>query len=215
MQDTQALEWLEHAREVLTDTALELFVREVVQVTWRANVHRWSPNELFDDANTLGYQSSRNVNNRLAAKLPHADSPEAIRVDSESGVSVILVRSLRFRLVKAPIEYGLSPDLDNGFDWTRSETRSAAARRNSSAYYSLTTGDPTLAYESDPRPSSVRQIEGCRDFFIVWAGQISPPLTRGWLGLPRIGETPWLGTIDLWQDAAEEQTDYGDLVDDD
>jgi hypothetical protein len=61
--DPSALAHLEQARLLYADAGPIEYVHDVVREIWRNNRRRWSPDEHFDDTNTLGYLTSRNVNN--------------------------------------------------------------------------------------------------------------------------------------------------------
>ena len=34
---------------------------------------------------------------------------------------------------------------------------------------------------------------------------MSTDRTAGWLGLPKVGDLPWMAVIDLWRDAEEDE----------
>ncbi|MFJ2757372.1 hypothetical protein ACIO3S_17345 [Nocardioides sp. NPDC087217] len=127
--------------------------------------------------------------------------------ETESGILVVRVEGYRLRVVKAPIESGITPDFQADFDWSASLSRAAAAQRNQSVYYPMR-GDGTLPYETDPRPAHLRQVEKCRDVFLIWAAELTSTRTLGWLGLPSLGDLPWMGVIELWRDDDETAVSY-------
>lgn len=183
------------------------YLRDVVRTTWRDNLRRWSPDRYFDDWNTLGHQTSRNVTNRILKTIETSDASGRVLVTPELGVAILAIADYRLRVIKAPIESGLTPDFDSDFDWSTSTTRDSAARRNASHYFPLASDEMMLEFENDPRPEHLRRIESCRDVFLLWAADLTSDRTAGWLGLPRVGETPWLGIQDLWLDDAESAED--------
>lgn len=193
---------LERVRALYADAGLIEFVHEVVRDTWRSNRARWSPDRHFDDANTLGYQTSRNVNNRIARTIDTSNVLPNVLPETELGVVILRLAGLRLRVVKAPIGSGLLPDFENDFDWSTSVTRENAARRNSNNYYPFVSDELTFDFREDLRPKHQRQAESCRDLFLLWAAELISDRTAGWLGIPRIGDDPWMGVLDLWLDDA-------------
>jgi hypothetical protein len=191
---------LERTRALYDESGAIVYIQDVVTQTWRANRRRWSPTDHFDDTNTLGYQTSRNVNNRIHRTIETSEVAPSVHAQTELGVVILGLGGYRLRVVKAPIESGLAPDFDVDFDWTTSATREAAARRNSNHYYPLPTEELALEFEDDPRPSDRRNLESCRDLFLLWAAELKSDRTAGWLGLPRLGDVPWMGVHKLWLD---------------
>lgn len=198
--DPAVLAHLNQVRELYADAGVIDYLRGVVTSTWSANLERWSPAAHFDDMNTLGYQTSRNVNNRITRTIKSSDVAPHVLADRQLGVAILGLDGFRLRVVKAPIESGLTPDMVNDFNWSTSATRELAARRNSSQYYRLITEEWVLEYGDEIRPSGRRNVDGCRDLFLVWAGELETDRTAGWLGLPAIGDDPWLGVLELWID---------------
>lgn len=192
--------YLETVRALYDETGAIQFIQEVVTRTWCANRRRWSPGRHFDDTNTLGYQTSRNVNNRIYKTIENSDVSPSVQAETELGVVILGLDGFRLRVVKAPIESGLTPDLYTDFDWSTSATRESAARRNSNNYYPLPTEELALKFEDDPRPRHLRQVDSCHDFFLLWAADLASDQTAGWLGLPRFGDAPWMGVLELWLD---------------
>jgi hypothetical protein len=188
------------------------YLQNVVRQTWRANRRRWSPNGHFDDTNTLGYQTSRNVSNRIVRTIETSNVNPTVLLETEPGVVILGLAGFRLRVVKAPIESALAPDFENDFDWSASATREAAARRNSNNYYPFAVDELAFELDDDPRPKHRRQVDACRDVFLVWAAGLASARTAGWLGLPRMGDTPWMGVLQLWLDPKAPPAD-GDNAD--
>ncbi|MBT9273558.1 hypothetical protein KMZ32_05635 [Phycicoccus sp. MAQZ13P-2] len=215
--DQAAREHIDGVRHLYEQAGVVRFIHEVVQEVWAANRRRWSPRRHYDDANTLGYQTSRNVSNRLLQTFDESAVAPYVAAESELGVTVLAAHGYRLRVVKAAIECGLNPDFDDDFDWRPSATRAAAAQRNSSNYLPMPEEDWTLKFETDPRPSRLRQVQDCRDFFLVWAAEMDSDRTAGWLGMPRSGDHPWMGIVDLWVDdeRPSQSTEEADAADED
>ncbi|MCX6395665.1 MAG: hypothetical protein NTV23_04205 [Propionibacteriales bacterium] len=201
--DEAALAHLESARTAYADAGVIDFLRKLVGEVWKQNRARWSPEEHFDDTNVLGYQTSRNVNNRIVATVEEASIAPGVRPEMDTGIALLGLGGFRLRVVKSPIDRGLTPDFLSDFDWSTSATRESAARRNSSAYYPFSTPDWTLTYDGDPRPRDRRDVSFCRDLFLLWAGDLGSDRTAGWIGLPRVGDVPWMAVVALWADTDE------------
>jgi hypothetical protein len=195
---------LSRVRDLYAGAGAIDFVQEVVRDTWQVNRERWSPERHFDDRNTLGYQTSRNVNNRIYRTMETSNVASTVRLETEPGVSILGLAGFRLRVVKAPIESGLAPDLKQDFDWSGSATRVDAARRNSNNYYPILADELTFDFEDDPRPERLRRIEACRDVFLLWAAELTSNRTAGWLGIPQLGDLPLMGILDLWEDGTTE-----------
>lgn len=212
--DPEAVAHLSAVNLLYSDAGVIGYLHGVVQDTWRANRARWAPSTHFDDTNTLGHQTSRNVNNRISATIGFDDLVAAsVLAEIESGIAVLALSGLRLRVVKAPIDSALKPDFDRDFDWGTSATRDSAARRNSGHYYPLSDDEWTLTYEQDVRPQRRRRVDRCKEIFLVWAGDLHSDRTAGWLGLPKIGEPPWMAVVDLWCDddpATDGRSEYED-----
>ncbi|WP_152690544.1 hypothetical protein [Jiangella alkaliphila] len=198
--DPAVLVHLEQVRQIYADTGAIEYVRGVVRETWRTNLGRWSPERHFDDTNTLGYQTHRNVNNRISRTIDSSEVLPSVLAETETGIVMLGLAGFRLRVVKAPVECGLTPDFDRDFDWSTSATRETAASRNSGSYYPLAAGELTLDAEYDPRPLQRRHIDSCREVFLVWAAELKSDRTAGWLGLPQTGDLPWMGIVKLWLD---------------
>lgn len=201
---------METVRALYDETGAIVYIQDVVTQTWRGNRRRWSPGRHFDDTNTLGYQTSRNVNNRIYKTIETSKVLPSVHAETELGVVILGLSGYRLRVVKAPIESGLTPDFATDFDWSTSATRETAARRNSNNYYPIRTDELALEFEDDPRPKHRRQVESCRDLFLLWAAELASDRTAGWLGLPRFGDSPWMGVLELWLD--EPAADGSDTV---
>ncbi len=48
----------------------------------------------------------------------------------------------------------------------------------------------------------------CADVFLIWAAELTSTRTLGWLGLPTLGDHPWMGVIDLWSDDDSDAVTY-------
>jgi hypothetical protein len=128
--DPAVLARLEQVRLLYADAGAIEYVQDVVREAWRVNRRRWAPEKHFDDKNTLGYLTSRNVNNCIYQTIETSGVSPSVVPETEPGVVILGLGGFRLRVVKAPIESGLKPDFENDFDWSPSATRVSAARRN-------------------------------------------------------------------------------------
>jgi hypothetical protein len=171
-------------------------VREEVRQLWRANCERHEPEQLFDDAATLGFSASRNVLNAVR-ELVRIESLATTTVDG-FGVPVFTINDFDIRIFKTPGAIGRNPRMRSDFDWRNRESRYAAASRNDYRAPALVPGhDPLFELVL---PDAASQIEQCRDVFLFWGGDVESRLTAGWAGLPTTGGGSFLAVQPLWWD---------------
>lgn len=178
------------------------YLHGAVREVWRANRDRYEPEELFDDAVTLGFGSARNLGNRVRAELHDDQDLKAagVHVTLERNATVAHASNVDLRLVKAPQKSGRRPRFGSDFRWTDTEGRLAAAHRNFAAYTTHRGAGGTLPLFELPEEDDRKAIERCRDVFLVWSGDLESGLTAGWLGLPTIGVEPFLSVTPAWWD---------------
>lgn len=172
-------------------------VREEARQLWRANCERHEPEQLFDDAATLGFASSRNVLNAVR-EIARSEQVAATALD-EFGVPVFSIGSFDIRLFKTGGAAGRRPRMQRDFDWSRRESRAAAAARNDRYRAPLLVPGIDPLFEI-PRPDAAEQVGLCREIFVFWGGDIESRLTAGWAGLPTAGKGSWLAVQPLWWD---------------
>ena len=199
--DRLASRRLNAAVEEFTVSGVVRLLNEQARETWRANLARHEPAELGDDAGTLGYLSSRNLANRVFDRMARrGELAGRALARHESNTVVVCVADFALHLVKVPGASRRQPRWVADFDWATRETRLAAARRNADAYQSGSLRpDTEPLFEIDRRDGS-EGASGCRDVFLVWAGDAQLGLTAGWLGLPTTGASSWLAVQPLWWD---------------
>lgn len=175
--------------------------RPAVRELWRANLDRYEPKELFDDARTLGFSASINVTNRLFAELgPQGPrrSPEMFAT-WELQTVVLHVGDVAIRSVKTPGSRGRKPRFATDFNWEEREGRASAAARNAAQVdlpVRIEGASPLFEVEV---PDARAKLAACRDAFFVWGGD-SDGRTAGWIGIPTVGRASWLAVDDLWFD---------------
>jgi hypothetical protein len=187
------------------DTDLSVKLGALVREVWATNIARHEPDELGDNARTLGFTCSENLTERVERRIRgHEHETErwdidGLGVDKPSGALRLELNNQRFYLMKAPMAYGRMPQWDSLVSWdAESRTRQAIAQLNTRA----------LGGWCAPAPGQEAlwpiliggNACGVRDFMIVWAGDAAAPLTAGWLTVPVLGDRPFAAVHRLWWD---------------
>jgi hypothetical protein len=211
--DAYATERVSAIRTCLTDAGIVDLLRGAVTDTWRANRERYEPDELFDDSSTLGYQSSKNLANRVFVYLAHQGRLRAHGVSAtrDFNATVIHFGGVDVRLVKIPFASGRHPDLRGDFNWQDSESRHAAAIRNARLYCA-----PICMADMEPlfnieRVDATKALSLCHDAFVAWGAELTSGMTAAWLGLPTTASDRWLAIVPLWWD---DMNSYANTVSD-
>lgn len=198
-----ATEAVANAHNLWHERGLAQAFSALVETVWAKNVDRHEPVELGDDANTLGYNCSRNLMKRALRRVAGTDheSPrwdiDGLTVDLPHGALRLSLAGRRFYIMKAAPAHGLTPDWDSLVNWdNESNTRQELAEATRVAlrgYTSPAVGQLDLwSFEVDTTPHSIR------DFLVVWAGEQSPVTTAGWMTLPIHGDSPFAAVRPLW-----------------
>ncbi|WP_116950414.1 hypothetical protein [Jiangella endophytica] len=202
--DPHGLQHLRSIRRELDRIGLVGLAHEAIVEVWRSNSARYEPEELFDDAFTLGVNSTRNLANRLYAYARGDERWRAtgVQASQEFGATVLHTGGLDLRLVKAPSTAGRKPDFVADFDWQSGEMRHAAAARNRAAYGLPARRPSEPALFEVELPDAATAVRACRDLFLVWGADLTTGLTAGWLGLPTTTADRWIALARLWWDEA-------------
>ena len=205
---TVLMSWDPEARERLQLVVTSLrgegvvdLLQKVVQRVWRYNVDRHSPADIGDTSRSLGIAASENIRSLVVREGNASPRPaglgESVRVNSADNSLLVQVAGVRLRVVKAPAAIVLvEPSWDSDFDWDDgSEVRSLAAHSNHERYVPVGVDD---LFEGVLPPQGSAEL--LQNVFLVWAGGSDSPLTAGWLGLPTLGDRPWLAVEQLWWD---------------
>jgi hypothetical protein len=187
----------------LEATGLTSLIEEWARFTFRTNLARHEPVELFDDSSTLGFVSSKNLTGRLMSILRKSgtgplDGVVASMVDNTIEITF---GQITLHIIKAPSSPRREPNWMS-FTWSERPTRYFAARRNAQSYnapHAESSIEPLFEDTDFP----VTGLEGCTDVFLVWSGDETTGLTGGWLGLPTAGPATWLAVQRLWWDEIE------------
>ena len=197
---------LEEAAEVVTAAGLVTRLRTVVAEVWQANLARYEPDELGDDAQTLGGTCARNIANRVE-RLVRANSEfetqpwevSGLTVARPSGALRLEYFGRHFHIMKSPMVHGRSPKWDAFPHWnTSSDVREEAARANTRALSGFRTAAPGQTPLTG-WPASYEAV-ALPHFVFVWAAELTSPATSGWLGVPCLGEQPFVAIRALWSD---------------
>lgn len=176
-------------------------LRQIVQRVWTYNVDRHSPADIGDTSRSLGIAAFENIRSLVLREVnssPRREGlGESVRVSAADNSLLVQAAGVRLRVVKAPAAIVLAePSWDSDFDWaSESEVRSLAARNNHERYVPVGVDD---LFEGALPPLGAAEL--LQNVFLIWAGGSDSPLTAGWLGLPTLGDRPWLAVEQLWWD---------------
>jgi len=179
---------------------LDLFERLVARV-WKFNVDRHEPSEIGDTNLSLGITAKENITSLVVREAwmtgNSGDLSESVHVSVSKGSLLVRAAGVRVRMMKSAASPTLrEPRWDSDFIWeNESDVRAAAAASNRDSYNPFIIGPGSLFENIFPPTGSVEQL---RETMLVWAGGSDSPFTGGWLGLPTMGERPWLAVENLW-----------------
>lgn len=182
--------------DALTGAGFVELVRDEVRELWRANCERYEPEQLHDDAATLGFVASRNVANAVT-EVVREENIATSRLD-EFGVRVFEVAAFDVRIFKTAGSVGRRPTMSS-FDWRGRESRLAAARRNDRYVNPASVPGHEPLFEL-PELSSEANVDLLNDVFVFWGGDVETRLTAGWAGLPTSRPGSWTAVMPLWWD---------------
>jgi hypothetical protein len=200
--DEASARHLEAVVAALDSTGLNALVEQWARFTFRTNLARHEPTELFDDSSTLGFVSSKNLTGRLMSILRRSGTSPLAGVEASMVDNTIEITygQITLHIIKAPSSPRREPSWTS-FSWPERPTRYAAAQRNALSYNS-----PHAESSIEPlfsAPEGTTGLEECTDLFLVWSGDEVTGLTGGWLGLPTAGPDTWLAVERIWWDELE------------
>lgn len=212
--------WDEAARQHLESLALTLaesglvdLVERSARVTFRTNLDRHEPQELFDSSGTLGFLSSVNLTGRLMSMLRAygTDPLDGVEATMVNNTLEIFCGGATVHIIKAPSSPRREPSWSS-FAWSERPTRYDAARRNWNSYRAPHVEAGIEPMFGAPGVSGTG-LEACTDVFLVWSGDEKTGLTAGWLGLPTVDPGTWLAVRQLWWDQPEAPKIGADIAD--
>ncbi|QGH69569.1 hypothetical protein [Pseudactinotalea sp. HY158] len=199
-----ARETLNEVADTCTDSGLVDAWQALVQDVYASNLDRFEPNELGDTVMSFGIQCYENLKSRALRRFRHDDLEiadahwdiDGLRVGTPGNVLTFNFAGARFVTMKVPFSEGRSPNWDRSGDWDQgSQVRSEIATENSNVLQYK-----TPAPGASPLFPHLGSPGDVRSFMLLWAGESSAALTAGWLGIPILGETPFIAHKRLWYD---------------
>ncbi len=199
-----ARETLNKVADRCADSGLVDAWQALVQDVYASNLDRYEPDELGDTVMSFGIQCYENLKTRAIRRFRRDDREAAdahwdidgLRVGTPGNVLTFNFAGARFVTMKVPFSEGRSPNWYRSGDWDQdSQVRSEIATENSDVlqYETLAPG----AWPLFPHPGSPGDV---RSFMLLWAGESEAALTAGWLGIPILGDTPFIAHEQLWWD---------------
>ena len=199
-----ALEALEATVETCTRNGLTEAWSVLVRDVYSQNLDRYEPDELGDTAMSFGVQCYENLRTRAIRRFQHDDLEAAaahwdvdgLRVGTPKNVLTFSLGNLRVVTMKVPFAEGRSPNWDRSGDWDQySQIRLAFATENSRVLqYRSPAADAFPLFPHLGAPGRVQS------YMLLWAGEANSALTAGWLGVPVLGDTPFIARKTLWWD---------------
>lgn len=195
---------LESTVETCRASGLAAAWHALVLEVYAANLGRHEPDELGDTVMSFGIQCYENLKSRAIRRFRHDDLEAAdahwdidgLRVWTPRNVLTFDLGSTRVVTMKVPFTEGRSPNWARSNDWEQhSQIRLELATENSAAlqYKTHAPGALTLL----PHTGSPGAV---RSYMLLWAGEADAALTAGWLGVPILGDTPFIARELLWWD---------------
>jgi hypothetical protein len=182
------------------EAVIDMCERVIARV-WKINVDRYEPSEVGDTNRSLGITAAENIRTLIVRESWDASNPEGlgagVKVTAPSDSLLVEVAGARMHVMKSAPTLSLQePNWDTDFNWAgESDVRHDAAAANAAcvgAYLAVPGG---LFEDEPPEPDGASQL---REVMLVWAGGSNSPFTGGWLGVPVLGERPWLAVQNLW-----------------
>lgn len=198
-----AEEALEATVDACSDSGLVTAWRGLVQDVYSANLARYEPDELGDTAMALGIQCSENFKTRAVRRFRRDDlepdevhwNVDGLRVRTPRNVLTFDFGKVRVVTMKVPFAVGRSPRWDRIRDWEQdSQIRLSIAAENSRVLRYRTHAESGGLFPHTGDPGVVR------NYMLLWAGEAEAALTAGWLGVPALGDMPFITRKLLWWD---------------
>jgi hypothetical protein len=186
--------------ELRAESVIDMFERIISRV-WKINVDRFEPSEVGDTNRSLGITATENIRTLVLRESWTAGNPanlgDSVHVTAPNDSLLVQAAGVRLHVMKSAPAIALTePRWDSDFAWKgESDVRIEAAAANSAGY------SPNLAVQGGLFADLLPPASGAarlREAILVWAGGSNNPLTGGWIGLPTLGESPWLAVDNVW-----------------
>jgi hypothetical protein len=199
--DVAAQERLTEIISTLRETGvIDLFERIIARV-WKINVDRFEPAEVGDTNRSLGITATENIRTLVVRESLLAGNPAGlashVRVTAPNDSLLVQVGSIRLHVMKSAPAIALAePRWSTEFTWKgESDVRVEAATANTAVYNPFLAVPGGLFEDQLPPANNAAYL---REVSLIWAGGSDSPATGGWLGLPVLGDRPWLAVENLW-----------------
>lgn len=195
---------LEATIEAFRERGLTSALRALVQDVYVSNLDRYEPDELGDTAMSFGIQCAENLKMKALRRFRQdAIEPvdrhwniKGLEVSTPRNVLTFNLGNTRLITMKVPSSQGRAPDWNRSGDWELdSQIRRTVATQNTHVLQYR-----TPAENSSPFFPHLGSPGDVRDYMLLWAGEADAALTAGWLGIPILGETPFIAQKKLWWD---------------
>lgn len=199
-----AREALDKAVDMCSVSGLVDAWRTLAQDVYASNLDRYEPDELGDTVMSFGIQCYENLRTRAIRRFRHDDLEHAdahwdidgLQVGTPGNVLTFDFAGARFVTMKVPFSERRCPNWDRSGDWEQySQVRSEIAAENSRVLQYRT--HAAAASPLFPHPGSPGAV---RNFMVLWSGESDAALTAGWLGVPTLGDRPFIAYEKLWWD---------------
>lgn len=179
---------------------IDMFERIIARM-WKINVDRFEPSEVGDTNRSLGITANENIRTLVVRESWDAANPAGLGVGVEvtapNDSLLVEVGGVRLHVMKSVPSISLvEPRWAVDFRWAGdSDVRAEAAAANT-AFLGAGLAVPGGLFEDElPGPGDAARL---REVMLVWAGGSNSPFTGGWVGLPVLGERPWLAVQNIW-----------------
>ena len=182
------------------DGVTGMFERIIARV-WKINVDRFEPSEVGDTNRSLGITAAENIRTLILRESWTASNPAGlgggVHVTAPNDSLLVQHADVRLHVMKsAPAVTLAEPRWGSAFAWKgESDVRIEAATANAAAYGPFLAVPGGLFEDLLPPAGSAARL---REAILVWAGGSDSPLTGGWIGLPALGDKPWLAVENVW-----------------
>ena len=204
--------WDETVQERLADivtvlraeSVIDMFERLIARV-WKVNVDRFEPSEIGDTNRSLGITAAENIRTLVLREAWAAANPlglgAGVHVTAPNDSLLVQVAGVRLHVMKSAPAISLAEPQWDTVSWKgESEVRFEAAAANAACFGTQWAVPGGLFEDELPAAGSAARL---KEVMLVWAGGSNIPFTGGWVGLPAVGDRPWLAVQNIWWHGAD------------